>query len=98
MAAAPNRDLKTELGRKSDGIHDVGDASASGNYCRPFVDQPVVDLSRLLVALVLWCEELSSEGGFKVGGSAGDRCDGRHDTISSIQLLHSQSGAGSEQT
>src|SRR5215470_4764289 len=92
MATATNRDLEAELGRKSDGIHDVGHTAASGNQCWPFVDQSVVDLSRLLVALVRWLEELSSEGGAKVGGSAGDRCDGRHDTVSSIQPAISSIG------
>jgi hypothetical protein len=61
MAAATNRDLEAELGRKSDGIHDVGHTAASGYQCWPLVDQPVVDFSRLLVALVRRLEELPSE-------------------------------------
>ncbi|WP_246667315.1 hypothetical protein [Bradyrhizobium sp. UNPA324] len=83
MAAAANRDLEAELGRKRDGINDIGHAAAPGNQCRPFVDQPIVDPSRLLITLVGWLEELSSEGSAKIGGSAGDRCDRRHDMVSS---------------
>jgi hypothetical protein len=82
MAAAANRDLKAEPRRKSDGVHDIRHTAASGDQCRSLVDQPVVKLSRFLVALVRWSEELSSKGGAKVGGGAGDRCDGRHDTVS----------------
>jgi hypothetical protein len=83
VAAATNRDQKAEFGGEIDGIHNIGQTAASGDQCRPFVDQPVVDLSRLLVARVSRLEELSSEGSGKIGGCASNRCDRRHNLVSS---------------
>jgi hypothetical protein len=86
VGPATNGDLKTKLGGKSDGVHDVGHTAAFGNQRWPLVDEPIMNLSCQIVALVRWLEELPLEGGAEIGGSAGDRCDGRHDTVSSVNL------------
>ena len=59
VAAAANRDLEAQPAREIDGIHHVGHAAASGDQCRPLVDQAVVDFSRFLVARVRRPQELS---------------------------------------
>ena len=88
VAAAANRNLEAEPAGEIDGIHHVGHAAASGDQCRPFVDQSVVDLPRVLVAHVRRLQELSSEGCGKLGGSAGDGCDRRHGVLSSNSACH----------
>ena len=61
VTAATNRDFEAQLAREVDGIDHVGHATTSGDQRRALVHQPVVDLSRFLVACVRRPQELPGE-------------------------------------
>jgi len=77
----PRTDFETEPLPEPDGIGHVGRVSALRDQCRAFVHEPVVDLSRFVVAGVTRHQELAAEGVAKLCRRSGDRSDCRHDTL-----------------
>ena len=52
VAAAANGDLQTQFSGERHRIDDVGDAATTGDEGRMFVDEAVVDLAQVVVALI----------------------------------------------
>ena len=52
VSASPDRDLEAARAREVDRLCDVGRSLATGDECRPAVDESVVDEARLVVAVV----------------------------------------------
>ena len=60
-ARHPNGDFEAVLASEIDGVDHIGSASAAGNQGRPLVDEPVVDLSGVLVPDVFGAQDWSRE-------------------------------------
>src|SRR5687767_1671735 len=60
VATAADSDLQLQFSSEIKGIDDVGGPLASGDKCRMFVDQAVVNLSCILVTLIGWLQKFAS--------------------------------------
>ena len=68
VAPAANRDVHCERSCECDGVDDIGDASALGDQCWPFIDQPIVDFARTVIGDIRRGEKLAR----KVAGNLSD--------------------------
>src|SRR5581483_4528706 len=87
VTASANGYFEPEPPRQVDRVDDVGHAAASGNQCRPLVDEPIVDFSRIFVPAIGRLQKLAPEGGSELGGGAGNGRY-RHNAPSSASGCH----------